>query len=456
VEAAIIGIVMHRGIGGDVSTGRSPVLALAGVAGILVAIVAVSVISRYQIGPATPGSATPPIEARSPLPTATPTGAAVAASLPTIGPAFHETLPVVYIGEGLRVVGWAPDGSRFAVMDMRRSDSGSAHPAWTVDLFDRTGAAIGTVDAEDFAWGDSNRYVVVRSEVTGYAPGAAASRAYLGEIGSTKLMALGECDWLLAGPSGAVVLLLPWDGTISAPPYYRVVSNGNAGQPQPGYPVAWSRDGSALAVVHPNLATPSGFGGSAMGWLEVVGPTGQSLAAARNVETSVVMPTAAFSPDGSKIAFRDDTQSATKGEQIGILDLASGRLSRVPKFGPFTWATNDQLLFVDLSSSIPGENIDILSWSATTDQVATFHTGKVVGASGQGMVLTGTDTSGELSVMQQSQPNDPTWGPLVTLTLGAWPMGGIPDAAWSPDGRSLVLISGEPGLTYENAVLVQF
>jgi hypothetical protein len=72
------------------------------------------------------------------------------------------------------------------------------------------------------------------------------------------------------------------------------------------------------------------------------------------------------------------------------------------------------------------------------------------------MVLTGTDTSGELSVMQQSQPNDPTWGPLVTLTLGAWPMGGIPDAAWSPDGRSLVLISGEPGLTYENAVLVQF
>ncbi|MFI5259342.1 MAG: hypothetical protein ACHQ01_07015 [Candidatus Limnocylindrales bacterium] len=427
------------------STWRSPTLALIGVAGILVAIVAVAVLSRYQGGPATPKSATPPTVGSSPAQTSTSTVPSAVWVAPTIGPAFHETLPVVYTGQNLSVPGWSPDGSRFAVIDAAQSGSGPMPPTWTVHMFDRNGAAVATVDAAKFAWVDSNHYVILRFAQSEGSPGSGAYRAYFGLVGSISLNSLGVCDWLVAGPSGAVALMLPWDGTITSPPQYVVVdSNGAMSGPRSGYPISWSRDGSALAVIHPNLATPSGFGGSAMGWVEVVGPSGQSIAAARDVEAGTMMPAAAFSPDGMRVAFRDDTAAATKGEQIGVLDIGSGRLNEISGFGPFTWGTNDKLLFADLS---------VYSWSATSRELSVYGTGTIVGASGSGLVVIGTETSSDLSV---STLIDSTSGTQPPLTLGAWPVGGIPDAAWSPGGRSLVVISGESGLTYENAVLAQF
>ncbi len=433
-------------------------MALAGVAGILVVIVAVSVISRYQIGLATPGSATPMIGARSPVSTPTPmigarppvttltpTGAAPVESLPTIGPAFPETLPVVYTGQNLRMLGWSPDGSLFAVMESPQLGSRVQSPS--ILIFDRSGARVGAEEGEYFAWIDSSQYVVLRFTLSDPTAGTGFDYAYLGEVGSTALTQLpGEYGGLLNGPSGAVALVLPWDGTVASPPQYVVISSGVPSQPRSGYPVAWSRDGNTLAVIHPDEDTPFGFGGPAFGWLDVVRPTGQRIVAARNVEIGLLTPAATFSPDGALVAFLDYTNVATGGQQIGVLDVGSGLLTRTDNFGAFSWSGDDHLMCADRTSG------HILSWSVG-NQPFTYGAGTIVGASRDGLVVAGTEDASELSVTSTS---DGTWGELGTLTLGGWPVGGIPDAAWSPDGRSLVLISGEPGLTYEDAVLARF
>ena len=161
---------------------------------------------------------------------------------------------------------------------------------------------------------------------------------------------------------------------------------------------------------------------------------------------------AAFSPDGARVAFRDDTNAAGQGEQIGVLEVASGRLSSIPKFGLFTWASTTDLLFVDLSSSIPSQNNHIYSWSATTGQQAAYGTGTLVGASGQGAVVVGMDVTSALT-WTNTTPGAAGSG---ALSLGAGPWMGIPDSAWSPDAKSLVLIAGDGIAKYMDAVMVRF
>ncbi len=43
-----------------------------------------------------------------------------------------------------------------------------------------------------------------------------------------------------------------------------------------------------------------------------------------------------------------------------------------------------------------------------------------------------------------------------SFSLGSGPWGGIPGAAWSPDGKSLILIAGDGIAAYMDAVMVRF
>lgn len=446
----------------EVSSRRGPALALAGVGAVLVAVVGVSTLGRFQGGPATGASPTP-VAAGSPIPTgprfSQPGGSPIPTTggpTPTIGPVFHETLPLVYTGRNLHVEGWSPDGSRFAVLES--PPKGDTPKAWTIHLFDRTGAEIGSVNGTNFAWIDSSTYVVLRPTSSMVNPLRGGYDAYLGHVGSSTLSWLGTYDWMVAGLSGAVALILPWDGTVTSPPKYRVVTPGVAldtvrSTEGDGYPLGWSRDGSALAVFHPNRQSSGCCEGNTLGWIEVVGVGGGSLAAARSVESSLTGLSASFSPDGTRVAFRDDTDAPATGEQIGVLQVATGGLTRIPKFGLFTWASNDELVFVDLSSSIPTQNDQVLSWSAVTGALTPYATGTTIGASGSGLVVVGNQTESQLSVTHRVNGKVV---PVETLTLGGWPLGGVPDRAWSPDGRSLVLVSGESGLEYEDLVLAAF
>ena len=427
-------------------------LSLVGVGALVLAIVAVSLFGRFHSAPVGPGSPTPSMA--TPLLTASPSPGDLPSPTSTNRPpqVFDETLPVVYTGERMGMLGWSPDGSAFAVMDRPRG-SALIPPVPTVHLFDRSGVEIGSVDGWEFAWTGPTSFVVLRYEAVPGAADTAQGRAYLRRIGSTQLDRLsGTYDNLLGGPSGAVALTLPWDGTLATQPQYVVVSGAVSTQ-RDGYPAAWSRDGSMLAVFHPTKTPPPGGGGGGQttGWLEVVRSTGESVASARQIESDVSAQ-AAFSPDGARVAFRDDTNAAGQGEQIGVLDVASGRLSSIPKFGLFTWASPTDLLFVDLSSSIPSQNNHIYSWSATTGLLAAYGTGTIVGASGQGAVVVGMDVTPALT-WTNTTPGAAGSG---AFSLGAGPWMGIPDAAWSPDGTSLVLISGDGMEAFMDAVLAQF
>jgi hypothetical protein len=431
---------------------QSPSLSLVGVGALVLAIVAVSLFGRFQSAALGPGSPTPSMA--TPLLTASPSPGDLPSPTSTNRPpqAFDETLPVVYTGERMGMLGWSPAGSAFAVMDRPRG-SALIPPVPTVHLFDRSGVEIGSVDGWEFAWTGPTSFVVLRLEAVPGAADTAQGQAYLGRIGSTQLDRLsGTYDNLLGGPSGAVALTLPWDGTLATQPQYVVVS-GAVSEPRGGYPAAWSRDGSMLAVFHPTKTPPPGDGGGGQttGWLEVVRSTGESVASARQIQSSITAQVV-FSPDGNRVAFRDDTNAAGQGEQIGVLEVASGRLSSVPKFGLFTWASTTDLLFVDLSSSIPSQNNHIYSWSATTGQLAAYGTGMIVGASGQGAVVVGMDVTPALT-WTNTTPGAAGSG---AFSLGAGPWMGIPDAAWSPDGQSLILISGDGMEALMDAVLAQF
>jgi len=431
---------------------QSPSLSLVGVAVLIVAIVAVSLFGRFQsvaLGPGspTPSMATPSLTA-SPSPSVGPSPLSTARATS----AFPETLPVVYAGGALYVAGWAPDGSSFAIVEWTKSSSGLSAPTDpTVHIFDRAGAETESVRAESFAWLSASNFVILKADASTGSGGRI--KAYMGWVGTPELTALGNYDNLIAGPSGEVALMLPWDGTIATQPQYVVVSGGPVSEPRDGYPAAWSRDGSMLAVFHPTKTPPPGAGGGGQttGWLEVVRSTGESVASARQIQSSITAQVV-FSPDGNRVAFRDDGNAASTGEQIGMLDVASGRLTTVPKFGPFTWASSEDLLFVDSPSSIPSQNDQILSWSATTGQLAAYGTATLVAASGQGAVVLGMDVTSALTWINTT----PGAAASGAFSVGAGPWMGIPDAAWSPDGQSLVLISGDDTGLYMDAVLAQF
>jgi hypothetical protein len=417
-------------------------LAFTGTAVVVAAIVAVSLYGRWQSGPIASGS---------PMPSAAvPTMAPTSSPGPRATPAFPETLPVVYTGGALYVAGWAPDGSSFAIVEFTKSTSGFSPPTDpTVHIFDRAGAEIESVQAERFAWLSASNFVILRAD----APTGSSGRieAYMGWVGTPQLTALGNYDNLVAGPSGEVALMLPWDGTIATQPQYVVVSGGSVSEPRDGYPAAWSRDGSMLAVFHVTGPTgPRAVGSRSFGWLEVVRSTGESVASVRQLESDVTAQVA-FSPDGTRVAFSDDGSAASKGEQIGVLEVASGLLTAVQKFGPFTWVSNEDLLFVDSSSGIPSENTRVYSWSATTGQLDAYGTGNSVGSSGAGVVVVGSDITHRLT-WTSSAPGSASG----EFSLGAGPWMGVPDSAWSPDGKTLILIAGDGTDPLMDAVITQF
>jgi hypothetical protein len=155
----------------SISPARRRPFAVAAALVIVVAVAGFSLLGRYQaqpVGPASPTPSTPSVASpSSPSITATPPPSArpTPTSTDRQPQAFPETLPVVYTGESLYVAGWSPDGSKFAVLDEPRG-SASAPSIPKVHLFDRTGAEIGTVDASEFGWLDSSRFVILRFEVS--------------------------------------------------------------------------------------------------------------------------------------------------------------------------------------------------------------------------------------------------------------------------------------------------
>ena len=421
--------------------------------------------------------ASPPVAPKSPRPIASPTtGSSTVPSSPSISatptdaPAGTRQELAQFTSPG--IVAWSPDGSHFAIEEAQARGTSS------FEIFDRDGSTAGSpIEAGQFAWLSGTSYVVANlDQPTSADWWVGTCRAFIGRLGSDSLepigpvnSAVGLCDGLVTSPTGAVALTLPWNGTLASRPQFVVMVGAVRSGPFDGLPAAWSRDGTELAVFHPtSLSRALDHQVTPSGWLEVVRPTGETIVSVHSVHTSIFSQVAfspvevAFSPDGSRLAFRDDTYVATKGEQIGVLEVRTGALAWVPTFGPFTWASADQLLFADLrwdKSGNPNTNPAIHSWSANTERVGTYASGEVVTASGQGVVIVGV--AGAVTWSDWSTGHSGTWtfdgdlGCAWSPATGSALACAIQDSAWSPDRSAVVLIRSY-GVWYQMAFVARF
>jgi len=410
--------------------------ALAGAA-IVVGVVAVSVLGPLQSRPIGTNSSSPTMA----TPPASPGASASAVPLPSAirtGPAYNETLPVLLTGRYVAFAGWSPDSSRYAI-----ASDGTRSP--TIHLFDRSGAEVGSVAHEglfEFAWLDANRFVVIASEAS---VNSAGPLAYLGRIGSTELTSVGQYDSLVGGRSGSVALARTGNGdpSVSTKHQYVVVAaDGSVSKPRDGDPVAWSRDGSMLAVYHATALAPepSGVEPPTLGSLEIVRPTGERVASTQ--KPSFANPGAlAFSPDGARVAFTYDTAPLRGTPQIAVMEIRTGHVTMLPQSGPLTWASNDELLFAYTSTDYGKTPAGIMSWSAVTGRVTTYGRGDVVAASGLGTVVIGSDTAHDFTwtTTTGGSTRTGTFSLGYTMGFGTW----IPDYPWSPDGSSLIITVGD-------------
>jgi len=417
-------------------------VALAGAAVVVVAVVAVSMFGALQprpVGSNSPASSmATPSTSSSASPGVMPTPSAI-----RTGPAYSEALPVLLTGNHVWSAGWSPDGSRYAI-GADGLDSGGLDFS-VIHLFDRSGTEIGSVAGMGefgFAWLDANRFVVIATEDRVNRSGPLD--AFMGRVGSTQLTNLGQYENVVAGPSGSVALAQIEDPSLitTAPQYVVLSADGSVSKPRDGEPLAWSRDGSMLAVYHATglAPAPSDAQGPALGWLEVVRSTGESVASTHGLTFAWPYPTA-FSPDGARVAFPYDPKPLTGAAQMAILEIASGHVTIIPESGLLTWASNDQLLFAYNSIDYGKTPGGIYSWSAATGLVTTYGPGDTVAASGQGTVVIGSDTSLVFTWTKTTGGSTRTG----TFSVGYYPSFGsyISDSAWSPDGSSLILTVGD-------------
>jgi hypothetical protein len=405
--------------------------ALAGAATIVVAVAAASILTPLQSRPSGLNSTSPSVVMPSATASASPNASVTATPLPSAirtGPAYGENLSVLLTGAHAAFSGWSPDGSRYAIT------IGDSSPV--THLFDRSGVEVGSVTGvvqNAFAWLDSNRYVFLFEGGNGPA-------AFLGRIGSGEVTQLGSYDTLVSGPAGSIALALRLygDPSIARKHQYVVVSaDGSLSKPLDGDPTAWSRDGSLLAVYHATqlAPAPSGDQPEALGSFEIVRSSGERVASTQKL-TFANPYVIAFSPDLARMAFVYDAQPGTGTAQIAVLEIRTGHVTIIPESGQLTWASSDKLLFA--STSTPSA---IMAWSAGTGRVTTYGTGNVVGASGLGTVVVGSEMTGAFTWTTTSGGSTRTG----TFSLGENQVRGfwIPDNSWSPDGSSLILTVGD-------------
>ena len=377
-----------------------PALALATVAALVAGLAGASLLIRMR------GEAAPPIVATSPRPS----------------PANPQTEHVVFTGPGTVMFGWSPDGSHFALGAPAVVDTATVH------LFDRSGNEVQTVPARQFAWLGPDTFVILRYGEP-WNDGSTGD-AYLGKIGSPDLTKVaGNYLLLVAGPSGAVAMNLG-GGVITADTRYVVWTGGGFTAPRDGAARQWSNDGTALAVMHYSVADQS------VGSVEVVRPSGASVASVGQLAS---WGDFRFSPNGSSLAYTD--RSYSTGTEIHVLNLQTASTVMVPLDTPsfYAWADGESLCILDAMT------LATSSWSSATGRVTAFSSDSLRGASGRGVVATsGIGGSDELKLTFSTAGTTPQ--PLKVVVLGAplawnkW----ISDNYWSPDGKSVVLLSGDP------------
>jgi len=335
------------------------------------------------------------------------------------------TLPagVIFAATSILDVSWSPDGRQIAVI------SGGKGAPTVAQILDRAGHVERSFSAYDFAWLSDDTFVATGDPDLLNSP-SPGSTAWMGITeGSTTAAIPGSYSQLVAGPAGSAALTLNEIGS----DHYVVVGHSGLSAPRDGVPVAFSPDGTMIAVVHYPVAccagapSPGPTAPPGPPTLDVVRTdTGKSLATDADVEWAYGAYLA-FSPDSRRIAFVMYPEDNATTEQIGLLDIGSRRLWVIGPTAadasdprPPVWADSNHLIIQGWSSG-----------SATAGLPATVsyessNAGEVE-VSLTGVIARLAPDSATVSVRGSEQ---------TTFNL---PFGGT-RLLWSPDGTDLLAV----------------
>jgi dipeptidyl aminopeptidase/acylaminoacyl peptidase len=330
-------------------------------------------------------------------------------------------------------VAWSPKGTRIALV------AGASGEASIVSIVDPNGRVQDQFDALDFAWLDEDTYIAING-ISGPS-GVADFTTFTGAVGSSARQTIPGSYWqIVAGPAGTLALKLHETGSDR----YVIWRLSSVSSPRDGIPVAFSPDGSLLAVVHypraccDGLPSPAPTAAPGPTVLDIVRTdTGESVRVTGDVVWAYGLPVD-FSPDGRTVAYRLDR--GTGPEEVGILDIATGQVWALP--GQPDVVPDSTIVWMDSthlavrSSNAPhttpaGLKIAISYWPADVAAMA---------VSSRGDVATARYGSQQIVIDRGGQQR--------TLDLpGTFDAVGL---EWSPDGSMLMVVCmsfaiGNPG-----------
>ena len=304
---------------------------------------------------------------------------------------------------------WASDGAHFF----------NGHPVSPLEVRDASGMLLATYDQFDRAyWLDASHVLGYRDNIG--SSGAVASIADLtGSVVAAPQTLNGEPDGLPNG-FGAVAIARK-DASASVATYtFSVWSSGGLSAPHDGYPMAWSADGTKLAVVHFIKWGMKDFSGS----LEVVSWPGLDRLYA-GPRASFDEYSIEFDPSDQFVSLADySNDSRSLDSSTRVVSIGSGATADIPCTTCTTFWNDHQQLSFDTSGHL--ETYDTTGKLVDERLVG----GYLANASPDGSTVAFiSDSIGNIVIERDGQLDS-------SSQFGA---GGISQPWFSPDGRSLLL-----------------
>jgi hypothetical protein len=352
-----------------------------------------------------------------PTPRPTPTPRAT----PTIVPG------AIFATDLLAEASWSYDGRLIAVV------SRGAGVSWVATILDPSGAVADRFDASWIAWTGTDGYVALAdADATGLATG---SPAFQGIVGSSWYSSPGNLIYrqIIGGSGGWAALQL---ATNPGSDQYQVLGLNGAGEFRDGVPIAFSPDGSLLAVVHYPVACCAG--GDASATQAPAPPTldiedvasGTSLATSSEIEWAYGARVS-FSPDSRYVAFVMYPAAGTTPERIGVIDIQANRLwvigAQTPDSGgPMTpyWTDSSELVVPGWSAGSVPRGLPV---TATFDAAGS----DVVAVSSAGLIARASSGSASIAISDRAGMRSPE---RLELPLP------VSQLSWSPDGTRLLAV----------------
>jgi dipeptidyl aminopeptidase/acylaminoacyl peptidase len=302
-----------------------------GGAAVMVAVIAVVVLSA----PLLLGPALTPVASSSQAPGAT--GSATlppASASPSAGQAGPWKTLVASTGAG---ASWSPDGRYLAVWSVSASGANQ-----DIRLLDRDARPIRSLDADRIVWLDATRFLLVRN-----------GSAFLGSVDSDALSPISESfdGEGLSNGHGAIALTTA-DAADPSKTHFVVWTPAGVSNVVTGQPVAWSADGTRLAVWLPSAQSgPGGVGYHATGRVEILAWPGLETLASIADDSLVPQPTS-FDPSGQYLlvsrlgeggSFVVDVKT---GKGVGPSSITVSGTSDI------TWGSNSDVLVSNTDGSV--------------------------------------------------------------------------------------------------------